>query len=1090
MNVPNLIAMAQPQIDVPVSPSSVSIQALLEKKLSGDAASEIGFVSRNRSGAKYREESQTDFLARALRLGQKLSDSGVKKTDPVVIACATPRVALTTFLATVAIGGHPAILPLRPAFDDAKAVSLRLQQAVKALGPQTKVVVENPKGKPLISEHEANPVLQVNEEVLDNLTGAAASLQHSTGISHFQLTSGSTGECKAIAMTHQSVVANINAISMRTEAYGPEGAFAGWLPLYHDMGLISQAIAPLLLNTATYIMSPYDFLAKPLSWLHLVSSKRATVSASPTFGYDLVTTKLLEEEQPPNIDLSSWISACCGAEPVSAKTAQRFIDAFRPYGLRDTAFSPSYGLAEATLAVTITRPDEPLRTISVKPESLTRMTGVALTDSADIDSIQAVSVGTPVDGVSIEIIDSADQAVQKDLTCGEIVVTGESIAKGQVHNSGTIQEFDGRFRTGDLGFVHDGELYVIDRLKNTIIRNGHNYSATIIEDRVAEFLGMSSSQVVAVDADILNGKDLTVLIEVGKGQNAHDLASCLYANREAFDPPVDYAVFVKKGSLPRTTSGKKRHLETRVALNSKMLSEQLHVEVSRHTTTSPTLIDHAQSTSIELGEVLKVVANFARARGTDAPVVGESTLRHDLDFDSLAMLELAVTIEDAFDLSMPRELMAETSTVAELADAIHLAKSEDPGKTNRISDVIKNIRAQIPQNFTTADEVAKNRRVLIEGRWFDDFASACYLGLDENEEIIERAFASAKQWGMHRGWTRAVSTPKPIIELETKLAKLVGAPDVTVFGTVTLLHMGVLPLLAGETGALILDTEAHKSMHEAAGLARSKGTTVTTFRHGDIDDLKAKLSQLGSHDRRIVVLDGVYSMKGSALDLATYQSVAKEFDATLYIDDAHGFGVIGESPSDAMPLGFRGNGLVKHAGCSYENIIYVGGLTKAYSSTLAFVTCDTPEVKQLVQLASTMVFVHAPPLTTVAQALAGLEVNDSEGDQRRERLYQLTHRFISGVRALGFHAESSHFPIVNVVLGDVEAVVRGANVAWEHGLLMTPSVFPAAPLDRGGLRFTLTATNTNDQVDRALAALATISTATHSRLNNHNALAE
>jgi len=293
-----------------------------------------------------------------------------------------------------------------------------------------------------------------------------------------------------------------------------------------------------------------------------------------------------------------------------------------------------------------------------------------------------------------------------------------------------------------------------------------------------------------------------------------------------------------------------------------------------------------------------------------------------------------------------------------------------------------------------------------------------------------------------------------------------------VFPTVTLLHLGVLPKLAGSGGAVILDSAAHHSLQEAAALARSRGTAVTTFRHGDAEDLDRQLLRLADRSTRIVAVDGIYSMSGNEAELAILVDLARLHDATVYVDDAHGIGVMGERPGPDAPYGRRGNGVVRHQGLGLERLVYVAGLSKAFSSLAAFVTCANDEERAEIEAASTMVFSGPVPVASLATALAGIEVNQREGDAIRARLWRLTERLLDGVTALGFEVDNrSGFPIVNVVLGPTEVVLAACETLWEHGFLLTPALFPAAPLDRGGVRFTLTAANTEGQVDRLLDAL-------------------
>ena len=294
------------------------------------------------------------------------------------------------------------------------------------------------------------------------------------------------------------------------------------------------------------------------------------------------------------------------------------------------------------------------------------------------------------------------------------------------------------------------------------------------------------------------------------------------------------------------------------------------------------------------------------------------------------------------------------------------------------------------------------------------------------------------------------------------------------FPTVTLLHSGVLPVLAGGDGVILLDRAAHNSMQEAAQLAGARGTTVDWFSHNDPNDLEQRLELHRERSRRIIAVDAVYSMSGAYPPLPELVRIARKHGARLYIDDAHGLGVIGENPTPDNPYGDRGNGIVRYYGLRYsDDIVYVGGMSKAFSSMTAFVTCADEAEKRRLAMASTAVFSGPSPTASLASAIARLKISqDAEGSDIRRRLLNLTRQLVTGTRALGFAVDNNElFPIVSVRIGAVDDVVKACNVLWEHGILITPALFPAAPLDRGGLRFTVTAANTEGQIRLAIKAL-------------------
>jgi 7-keto-8-aminopelargonate synthetase-like enzyme len=371
-------------------------------------------------------------------------------------------------------------------------------------------------------------------------------------------------------------------------------------------------------------------------------------------------------------------------------------------------------------------------------------------------------------------------------------------------------------------------------------------------------------------------------------------------------------------------------------------------------------------------------------------------------------------------------------------------------------------------------EEQNGRMVKIKGRWYCDFASANYLGLDLHPQVMASIAPMIEQWGVHPSWTRAVASPEIYRTLERRLASFVGAPDTLIFPTITLLHMGVLPLLATPSGVILLDQKAHNSMWEAAKLASASGTAVDSFAHNDLEDLQDKLIRHQERGPKIIAIDGVYSMSGSYPPLPELIEIAHRHKARLYIDDAHGFGVVGENPTRENPHGKHGNGIVRYFGRRYaeDNIVYVAGMSKAFSSMIAFVTCANDAERCYLANASTLIFGGPTPTASLASALTGLEVNEKEGTALRNQLLDLSWQLVRGARALGLEVKNNElFPLVSVVVGDIPNTIKACQILWDQGILITPALFPVVPLDQGLLRFTLTAANTQEQVSQALEAL-------------------
>src|ERR671933_2189643 len=233
-------------------------------------------------------------------------------------------------------------------------------------------------------------------------------------------------------------------------------------------------------------------------------------------------------------------------------------------------------------------------------------------------------------------------------------------------------------------------------------------------------------------------------------------------------------------------------------------------------------------------------------------------------------------------------------------------------------------------------EAVDGRRIRVGDRWLADFASCNYLGFDLDPEIVGVVPEYLAKWGTHPSWSRLLGSPVLYEQIEERLTELLGCEDALVLPTITLIHMSVIPLLAA-SGTIFLEERAHKTIYDGCQIARSRGAAVRRFRFEDPDHLDELLA--AEPDRtRLVCMDGVNSMTGNAPDLRAFAAVARKHGALLYVDDAHGFGVIGERAADEpSPYGVRGNSVVRHVAESYDGLVLVGGFSKAYSSLLAFI---------------------------------------------------------------------------------------------------------------------------------------------------------
>jgi 8-amino-7-oxononanoate synthase len=385
---------------------------------------------------------------------------------------------------------------------------------------------------------------------------------------------------------------------------------------------------------------------------------------------------------------------------------------------------------------------------------------------------------------------------------------------------------------------------------------------------------------------------------------------------------------------------------------------------------------------------------------------------------------------------------------------------------------VARVLAEHPMADAVVDEV-DGRRIRVGDQWLFDFASCNYLGLDLDPEILAGISAYLDRWGTHPSWARGIASPALYPRVEAAVAELLGAADVLALPTLTHTHNGVLPALAGE-GTLLVDIRAHQTLHDAAVIARARGAAVRRFRSGDLEQVERLLRQ--SARPRVVCMDGVNSMTGNPPDLPAFAALAREHDATLYVDDAHGFGVIGErSGYDPSPYGRRGNGIVRWFGESYDHVVLAAGFSKAYSSLLAFVAVP-PQLKQFLKvMAPTYVYGGPVPVASLATTLLGLEVNQRRGDELQAQLHQRTRTVLDHLDKLGVATSNvSGFPLVELALADPEDLHPVGRHLFDRGIYVTLAPYPVVPREEVGFRIQLTAANTPDQVDHLLTVLAEV----------------
>lgn len=386
-------------------------------------------------------------------------------------------------------------------------------------------------------------------------------------LAFLQYTSGSTGDPRGVQLSHANLISNCGMIGEAFDLRLGRDLGFSWLPPYHDMGLIGGILQPVFHGGCSVLTSPLAILKRPMRWLEGISRYRATTSGGPNFAYDLCTARF-EPDRAGELDLSCWRVAFNGAEPIRPRTLDDFSERFGRFGFRQAAFLPCYGLAEATLMVTAAGHEEPPASASLDSRGVEGGRGVPAAPGEK--ATRLIGCGTPAPPHELAIVDPRRLRRCGPGRIGEIWVAGPGVALGywdrpeeteEVFGASIAGEPGSRFlRTGDLGVVVDGQLYVVGRIKDMLIVNGRNiYPQDIEQSAEAAHDSLRAHCSAAFGAEGDGGTELTIVMEVDgpDGVDGEEVAAAVRRRvARDLDLRLDAVVLCTEGSVPKTTSGK------------------------------------------------------------------------------------------------------------------------------------------------------------------------------------------------------------------------------------------------------------------------------------------------------------------------------------------------------------------------------------------------------------------------------------------------------------------------------------------------------------------------------------------------------
>lgn len=911
----------------------------------------------------------------------------------------------------------------------------------------------------------------------------------SEGLAFLQYTSGSTSVPRGVMLTHGNLLHNLELIR-QCFGHTPESKGLIWLPPYHDMGLIGGVLQPLYAGFPVTLMSPYAFLQRPLRWLQAVSRTRATTSGGPSFAYELCVRRVTTD-QLETLDLSSWDVAFNGAEPIYSGTLKRFADTFEPCGFRYTAFYPCYGLAEATLIASGGAKASAPVVRSFDKAALEQHTVAPVSD--DEEGAQTlVSCGQAVADQQLVIADPKSFNRCEDGRIGEILISGPSVAQGYWNqpeaSTRTFKAYlagtgEGPFlRTGDLGFIADGELFVTGRLKDLIIIRGRNYAPHDIEQTVEQsHEGLRLGCGAAFSTEVDDEEQLVVVQEVERQymrrMDAPEvMAAIRLAVMKRHELRVHDVVLVKTGSIPKTSSGKiQRHLcrasflkgELAViaAWKQKSPDNEAHAVAGQDNSQARAAQPEAVSADACRDWLVRHIAEHLKIAPANVNV-NESFINYGLD--SLAVTAISAKLEEWLGRRLAANLFWDYPTIESLA--LHLASAPQETASEEILEEYYNFElfpeyVGLKELMASVDAIGGNpyfkvsdavslTTTHIEGQECINFSAYNYLGMSGDPLVSQATKEAIDVYGTSVSASRVASGERPFHrELEIEIAELIGTEDSVVFIGGHTANVTTIGTICGPGDLVLYDAFSHNSVLQGCQLS---GAHSLPFPHNDWQALDAMLDSKRKAFRRVlVVIEGVYSMDGDIPELPRFIEVKQRHKAFLMIDEAHSIGVLGE----------HGRGLGEHFKINPHDVdLWMGTLSKSFASCGGYIAGTRAIVEFLKYSASGFVYsVGISPPNAVA-ALTAIRLLKAE-PERVARLHERAKLFLELAEERGLnYGTSRDSPVVPFIVGDSFQCIHLSRALMQRGINVQPIIYPAVDNKAARLRFFISCNHTEEQI--------------------------
>lgn len=893
-------------------------------------------------------------------------------------------------------------------------------------------------------------------------------------VAFLQYTSGSTSTPKGVMISHRNILTNLEIIQRyfgeKTEK------ICSWLPPYHDMGLIGGILYPLFSRRPVILMSPTYFLQSPIRWLETLSREKITTSVAPNFAYDLCVKKITAE-QIKNLDLSNWHYALNGAEPVRYETIQRFCQTFASVGFNPETMRPVYGLAEATLIVSATQHrlwDNPF---IVSKSALEQGKSIPATTKEQQTTVSLISCGQSTINHDIQIVDIQTLQPVSEGTIGEVWVSGPSIALGYWNNSELTESTfkakigkDYYLRTGDLGFMSEGELYITGRAKDLIIIHGLNHYPQDIEQTVMQsHSALQPYGTAAFTLDNDNEEQLVIMQEIARTHlNKLDAQSVFDAIRSSIlsehGLQVRSIALFKPHALPKTSSGKIQRWvckQTFIAGELPVIAQWNKTDKTEGSMTSPIENTPAQS-ALTRDKVKDWIIQWLAQRSHIAS--SDIKLTHSLaefGLDSIIATELAADLQNWLGRQIDPAIILEQRS---LDDLIQFLISQDtstetkPSYTMAPPSLIKHSEhplGALAKNiyFNVTDGISRDSTIINEKKYIN-YAGYNYLGMSGDPFVTQAVINAVEEYGTSVSASRIASGQKPLhAQLEHAIADLIGVEDCLVYSSGHATNISIITHLFGPNDLIIHDILCHNSILQGAIFS---GATRIAFPHNDCAALEKILQKNRSqYEKVLIVSEGIFSMDGDIPDVPGLVALKKQYAAFLMIDEAHSIGTLGKT----------GAGIREHFNLKPTDVdIWMGTLSKAFASCGGYIAGSSELIEHLKYNAAGFVYSAGISPANTAAAYAAIQLMKKK-PERLATLHKRHSLLLSLLKEAGIPTgDSFNTPIIPIITGDDLAALNLSIALKDHKIFAIPIFYPAVEKGKARVRLFINSLHTESQI--------------------------